>query len=69
MAQLQANQVPCAAAVYADDMYVELAYAEETGRALRGCRMWITNEYQHNGLRADGERILGRLIAMVRGEV
>jgi pimeloyl-ACP methyl ester carboxylesterase len=69
MAQLQANQVPCAAAVYADDMYVELAYSEETGRALRGCRMWITNEYQHNGLRADGERILGRLIAMVRGEV
>ena len=67
--QLQANRVPCAAAVYADDMYVELAFSEETGRTLRGCRMWITNEYQHNGLRADGEHVLGRLIAMVRGEV
>lgn len=67
--QLQANRVPCAAAVYDDDMYVERAYSEETGRTLRGCRMWITNEYQHNGLRADGERVLGRLIAMVRGEI
>lgn len=69
IAQLQANRVPCAAAVYDDDMYVERAYSEETGRTLRNCRMWITNEYQHNGLRADGERVLGRLIAMLRGEV
>jgi hypothetical protein len=29
--------------------------------------MWLTNEYEHNGLRADGGRILDRLIAMARG--
>ena len=30
-------------------------------------RPWVTNEYEHNGLRADGERILGRLIDLARG--
>jgi hypothetical protein len=30
-------------------------------------RPWVTNEYQHNGLRADGARILDRLIALARG--
>ena len=27
----------------------------------------MTNEYEHNGLRVDGERILGRLIDLARG--
>jgi hypothetical protein len=27
----------------------------------------VTSEYDHNGLRIDGERILGRLIDLVRG--
>jgi len=35
--------------------------------AIRGLRPWITNEFVHNGLRADGERVLGRLIDMARG--
>ena len=35
--------------------------------AIRGLRPWITNEFEHNGLRADGERVLGRLIDLVRG--
>lgn len=66
-ARLRANAVPCAAAVYYDDMYVELAFSEEIARAIGGIKLWITNEYAHNGLRADGERVLGRLIDMVRG--
>ena len=37
------------------------------GRAGGGLRPWVTNEYEHNGLRADGERVLGRLIALARG--
>ncbi|MBA3945412.1 MAG: alpha/beta fold hydrolase [Herpetosiphonaceae bacterium] len=65
---LQHNTVPCAAAIYYDDMYVERVVSEETARTIAGCRVWVTNEFQHNGLRADGELILGRLIAMVRGE-
>ena len=39
----------------------------ETASLIRGLRPWITDEYEHNGLRADGERVLGRLIDMVRG--
>jgi pimeloyl-ACP methyl ester carboxylesterase len=65
---LQANTVPCVASVYNDDMYVERAYSEETARHIRGLRMWITNEYEHNGLRADGDRVLGRLLDMLHGE-
>lgn len=61
------NQVPMAAAIYAEDMYVERAFSEETAGLIGGLRPWITNEYQHNGLRADGERILGRLIDLARG--
>jgi pimeloyl-ACP methyl ester carboxylesterase len=61
------NDVPVAATIYTDDLYVERAFAEETAVAIRGLRPWITNEYEHNGLRADGERILGRLIDLVRG--
>ena len=65
--QLRANEVPVAAAIYAEDMYVERAFSEETAAHIRGLRPWITNEYEHNGLRADGERILGRLIDLTRG--
>jgi pimeloyl-ACP methyl ester carboxylesterase len=66
---LQSNAVPCAAAVYYNDMYVERAYSEETARRIRGLKVWVTNEYEHNGLRADGERILDRLLKMARGEI
>jgi hypothetical protein len=32
-------------------------------------RTWVTNEYEHNGLRADGAHILDRLIGLARGRV
>lgn len=65
--RLARNEIPVAAAVYVDDVYVERSFAEETARGVRGLRAWVTNEYAHNGLRADGERIVGRLLDMVRG--
>jgi pimeloyl-ACP methyl ester carboxylesterase len=65
--QLARNEVPVAATIYVDDVYVERTFAEETARLVRGLRPWITNEYAHNGLRADGERVLGRRIDMVKG--
>ena len=64
---LRANQVPVAAIVYAEDMYVERAFSEETAALIKGLRPWVTNEYEHDGLRVDGERILGRLIDLARG--
>jgi pimeloyl-ACP methyl ester carboxylesterase len=67
--RLAANEVPVAAAIYADDPYVERAFSEETAGLVRGMRAWVTNEYDHNGLRADGGRILGRLIDLARGRI
>lgn len=66
-AVLAANSVPVAAAIYAEDMYVERTFSEETAAQVRGMRVWLTSEYDHNGLRADGPRILGRLLDLARG--
>jgi pimeloyl-ACP methyl ester carboxylesterase len=66
-ARLRENEVPAAAAIYAEDMYVERAFSEETAAGIRGLRPWLTNEFEHNGLRADGGRVLGRLIDLARG--
>ena len=65
--RLARNEVPVAATIYVNDVYVERGLAEETAALVHGLRPWITNEYEHNGLRADGERVLGRLIDMVKG--
>jgi pimeloyl-ACP methyl ester carboxylesterase len=64
---LAVNDVPVAAAIYTDDPYVERAFSEETAAQVRGLRPWLTNEYEHNALRAHGERVLDRIIDLVRG--
>jgi pimeloyl-ACP methyl ester carboxylesterase len=63
---LAANTVPAAAAVYAEDMYVDRKFSVQTAGRIAGLRPWLTNEYDHNGLRVDGERILGRLLDLTR---
>ena len=66
--QLESNEVPAAAAVYAEDMYVERKFSEETARRIKGLRMWLTNEFEHDGLRKD-ERVFARLIDLARGRI
>ena len=66
-ARLAASDVPAAAAVYYEDMYVPLALSVPTARAIRGLRPWITNEYQHDGLANSNGAVLDRLIALARG--
>ena len=61
------TRCPAAASIYAEDPYVERAFSEETAAAIRGLRPWLTNEFDHDGLRADGERVLGRLLDLVQG--
>jgi pimeloyl-ACP methyl ester carboxylesterase len=65
--RLRQNEVPVAATIYVNDLYVERDFAEETADAIRGIRVWETDEFEHNGLRADGEKVLGRLIDLIRG--
>ncbi|OKI60624.1 alpha/beta fold hydrolase [Streptomyces sp. MJM1172] len=67
-ARLAANEVPVAAAVYHDDMYVDTEHSLRTARAIRGLRTWVTDEFEHDGVRAGGPRVLDRLLALVRGE-
>ena len=65
--RLARNEVPVAATIYVNDLYVNRAFAEETARRIRGLKPWITNEFEHDGLRAGGERVLDRLIDLARG--
>jgi len=65
--RLAANAVPVAAAVYHDDMYVDAELSMQTARQVRSVRTWVTNEFEHNGLRVAGERVFPRLLDMVRG--
>ena len=65
--RLRHNEIPVAATIYVNDLYVERDFAEETAATIRGLRTWETDEFEHNGIRADGERVLGRLIDLVRG--
>ncbi|MET7289552.1 alpha/beta fold hydrolase [Streptomyces sp. NPDC005573] len=68
-ARLAANEVPVAAAVYHDDMYVDTGHSLRTARAVRGLRTWVTDEFEHDGLRAGAPRVLDRLLALARDEV
>jgi pimeloyl-ACP methyl ester carboxylesterase len=65
--RLRDNAVPVVATIYVNDVYVERDYAMETARLIKGLRPWITDEYEHNGIRADGERVLDRLLALLKG--
>ncbi|MFI8288069.1 alpha/beta fold hydrolase [Streptomyces sp. ms191] len=67
--RLAANEVPVAAAVYHDDMYVDTEHALRTARAIRGLRTWVTDEFEHDGVRAGGPRVLDRLLALARDEI
>ena len=65
---LRANTVPTAAVVYSEDPYVDAFYSLQTAALTHDVRVWLTNEFEHNGLRASaGNRVLDRLIALARG--
>lgn len=55
---------PVVAAVYYGDMFVPRELSMETAELL-GARTWITNEYQHDGLRASGGKVFERLLTML----
>ncbi len=67
-AQLARNTVPCVAAIYAEDMYVPRALSEQTAASISGMKAWLTNEYEHNGLRAS-DAVFERLLALQREKV
>lgn len=66
--RLARNTVPVAAAIYHDDLFVDTAHSLETARAIKGLRTWVTDEFEHDGLRASGATVLDRLLRLVRDE-
>ena len=66
---LAENQVPAAAAVYAEDLYVDAGHSSQTAEGIKGLRRWITNEYEHDGLRTSGDAVFERLGRMADGEI
>ncbi|MFI1159353.1 alpha/beta fold hydrolase [Streptomyces sioyaensis] len=65
--RLVANQVPLAAIVYHDDMYVDAGLSLGTAREVGATRVWVTNEWEHDGVNASGGRVLARLMDMAAG--
>jgi hypothetical protein len=60
--RLAANEVPLAAVVYHDDMYVDAGLSLRTAREAGATRAWVTNEWEHDGVSASGGRVLARLM-------
>jgi pimeloyl-ACP methyl ester carboxylesterase len=65
-ARLAANSVPVAAAVYSEDIYVDRELSLETAAAVRGLRVWESEDFHHDGIADDGEGIFARLLGMTR---
>ena len=60
---------PVAALVSYEDIYVERAFSEQTAALLGGHpSLWVTNEFQHSGLR-DDPAVFERLLRMSKGEL
>ncbi|KAK1286321.1 hypothetical protein QJS10_CPB20g02155 [Acorus calamus] len=68
IAALKNNQVPVAAAVYYEDMFVNFKLAMETASKIAGIRVWVTNEFMHSGLRDGGGKVLDHLLGMLKGK-
>lgn len=62
--RLASNEVPVAAAVYFDDMYVDSGLQLETAGRVGNVQAWVTNEFEHDGL--GSEQVFSRLTELVR---
>lgn len=64
---LHNSQVPGAAAIYVDDIFVPLETSLATSRLMPRVKNWVTSEYAHDGLRVSGGKVLARLFELVDG--
>lgn len=69
---LTSGRTRAAAVVYYGDMYVDFdACMKVTARdgPLGKCKIFVTNEYQHSGLRDDGGSLVAKLHGMAKGTI
>ena len=64
--RLASNDVPLYAAVYFDDLYVDSELQLDTIGRVGNARAWVTNEFEHDGLRS-APRVLEKLFEMGTG--
>lgn len=62
--RLACNEVPVAAAIYFDDMYVDAGLSLDTAAKVGNVQTWVTNEYEHDGVR-QSSRVFECLMKMV----
>jgi hypothetical protein len=60
-----AESVTAAACVYLDDIFVPFEESMATARTYRDCRVHVTNQFQHDGIRHAGADILTTLRAKI----
>lgn len=58
---LAENEVPVAAWIYWDDMFVPADLSLSTAAQIRGATPILTNDYHHDGLGVDGPKLLARM--------
>ncbi|WP_328315444.1 hypothetical protein [Streptomyces sp. NBC_00388] len=63
--RLRDNTVPVAAAIYHDDMYLDRGLSLSTAQIIHGLKPWLTDEYQHDGLRISNGAVLEHLLALI----
>lgn len=66
--RLEANSVPVTAAVYVNDMYVNRELSLAAAGLIRGLRHWLTDEYEHDGLRVSNGAVLNHLIEIAHAK-
>jgi proline iminopeptidase len=59
--RLAANEVPVAAAVYFDDLYVDADLQLQTAAEIANVTTWVTNEWEHDGIAASGGEVVRHL--------
>jgi pimeloyl-ACP methyl ester carboxylesterase len=65
--QLARNEIPVAAAIYHDDIYVPVELSLQTAQAVGNLRPWVTSEWEHDGVRSSGDAVFERLRELARG--
>lgn len=63
--RLRENDVPVAAVIYFDDLYVDAGLSLETASEVSNVTHWVTNEFEHDGIRQD-PAVFKRLVEIVR---
>ncbi|MDR6687715.1 pimeloyl-ACP methyl ester carboxylesterase [Arthrobacter sp. 1088] len=63
---LARNEVPAAAVIYTEDMFVPCEGSKRTAAGIAALVPIFTDQYQHDGIRQDGAALLDQLLTKVR---